>query len=208
MSTPSDDRQLMNKASDVFGDTGTLPNDGTNRNRGLILVFCLIAFLAVVSGLAVWYFWPSNTSKGAAQPPVANSTTQQEDQATKVAQAEQDFQDEGDTVENRMRARKVAVEFVKSKLPQWTVKGVSAQPYSSNVYKVFLDIESGQKRRTLDLVATQYFPESGDSYWKADILTKSAQDSLHDSEDADILKQLNERLQSEQRQDEGEQPDP
>src|SRR5687768_5173115 len=113
--------------------------------------------------------------------------------AVLVAESEGDFQQKGD-FENTMRAevRETVGETIKSKLPSWTIKGIATELYHGNVFWVAVDIEKAGKSVVINLVAKKFFPESGNAYWKAILATESVKQQLHNMNDADIWKKLNE----------------
>jgi len=121
-----------------------------------------------------------------------------------VADKEEEFQSDND-VDNRMRSqiRSAVVEFVKSNLPNWKLKGVSTELYQFNVFWVAADIEKDGHGLVLNLAVRKFFPESGEAYWKVVPLRKTLEDQLHDMNDAAQLKKLNEATEA----DEGR-PDP
>ena len=43
----------------------------------------------------------------------------------------------------------------------------------------------------MNLAVRKFFPESGESYWKAVLVDGTLRQQLHDMNDADLLKQLN-----------------
>src|SRR4051812_24451651 len=116
-----------------------------------------------------------------------------------------DFQDTGDLLEYRLKAKQAALDFVKTYLPKWTVKGAATHNYFANVYRVFLDIEQDKRRRTLELVVTQFYSDTGEPYWKANTVNQSIKDALHDEEDFKNLKELND-LKNPPPQEDGEDP--
>lgn len=123
----------------------------------------------------------------------ASPTPTPHDAGVKAAKSEDDFQNEGDDeYRNRAEVRRAVAEFVKAKLPNWTLKGVSATPYQSNVFWVGADIEKDSRGVVVELVARKFFPESGDPYWRVVSLRKTLDGQLHDMSDADTLKRLNE----------------
>jgi hypothetical protein len=96
------------------------------------------------------------------------------------------------TPAGRAAARQAATDFVREHLPKWTIKGLHAEQYNSGAYRISVDIVRGARREVLDLAAQQFFPEEGEPYWKASLLTDTVRDALHDSADYDMLKRLNE----------------
>src|SRR5439155_24571658 len=69
-----------------------------------------------------------------------------DDPKTRPARAELDFQTEfhvynTETVETLTNARNAVSEFVKSKLPGWSIKAMASQPYDRNVFTIDADLE-------------------------------------------------------------------
>ena len=112
--------------------------------------------------------------------------------ADQVAKAESRFQDSNLDDSDRSEARKVASEFITSKLPSWKVKGLSTLVSQDNIVWVAVDIEKDRKGRVLNLAVRRFFPQSGEPYWKAVLADKSLRAQLHDLADADVWRQLNE----------------
>jgi hypothetical protein len=121
---------------------------------------------------------------GSQDPPKPKSTL--------LAEREQDAQDEAGKPEHRAEARHVAAEFVHERLPKWTLRGLHSEQYANGVYRVSADITLGPRSEMLQLEVQQYFPEEGEPYWKAGLLTETVKDALHDSADYEVLKKLNE----------------
>ena len=136
--------------------------------------------------------------------------------AEQAAEAEAEFQVFWDADSSiRTEARQTAIAFVARKLPDWKVKGLSSQIHQDNTVWVAVDIEKGGRSVVLNLAVRKFFPESGDSYWKAVLVDRTLRQQLHDMNDADLLKQLNDakdELESlknrEPEYDEPERPDP
>lgn len=123
--------------------------------------------------------------------------------STVTAETEETAQVEAMTAEGRARARQVAADFIRERLPKWTARGLHAEQYSNGVYRVSIDIARGARSEVLELTVRQYFPEEGEPYWKASLLTDTLRDALHDSADYETLKKLNEAT-SEPEPDEGQ----
>lgn len=116
----------------------------------------------------------------------ASPTPTPQNADAKVAESEDDFQNEGDSdFKNRTEVRRVVSEFVKGKLPNWTLKGISTEPYQANVFWASVDIERDTKSVVVELAARKFFSETGGSYWKAVSLRKTLKDQLHDLNDAE-----------------------
>jgi hypothetical protein len=105
------------------------------------------------------------------------------------AKTEMEFQGTEDSAEYRAQARQAAVDFLKGKLPKWSVKGTVLHLYWYNTYRVYLDIQQDKERRTLELFVTRFYPDNGEAYWKADTISQSIKDALHDEEDFKNLKE-------------------
>jgi len=165
---------------------------------------CLCSALFVLSACN-----PASNSNNASPTPTPKSN------AVVAAESESDFQEQPD-YENHMRAevRQTVSETVKAKLPSWTIKGLAIEPYQNNVFWVAADIEKGDKNVVINLVVRKFFPESGNAYWKAILENESLRQQLHNMNDADIWKKLNEAkdeietLNNPPEVDEGERPDP
>jgi hypothetical protein len=130
--------------------------------------------------------------------PPANSNTVTPTKEFETAKREEEFQaiDESEAnIQLRVEARVAAANFVKAKLPKWTIKGMSSNAYKWNVFWVDVDIERDTHGLVLNLQVEKFFPESGEAYWKAMPMKKALDDELHDINDADILKQLNDARQ-------------
>ena len=112
--------------------------------------------------------------------------------AQELAMDEILFQEDEDSPVIRAEARQVGKEFVHGSLPGWEVKGVRSEPNNANVFKVAIDIERGKSRETVDLYVEKFFPDKGEPYWKARIMSKALMDVLHESEDIKRLRRLNE----------------
>jgi hypothetical protein len=67
---------------------------------------------------------------------------------------------------------------------------MATESYESNVFWVDVDLENGQRKRILSLIVKQFFPDTGQPYWKAFPLDRSHASRLHDARDADLKKQL------------------
>ena len=122
------------------------------------------------------------------------TNTSQKERDVQVAESEEEFQSDVD-IDNEIRAevRQSTADFVKAKLPNWTLKGVSSELYQFQVYWVAADIEKDGRSVVLDLVVRKFFPEAGGNpYWKVVSLRKTLEQQLHDMNDADVWKQLNE----------------
>ena len=109
---------------------------------------------------------------------------------TLTANAEERYQAEQGLVSGRISAREAASQYVKTEMPGWTLRGISAESYDSNIYWVDVDIENGQRKMVVSLIAKAFFLEGGKSYWKAFPLDKSHASQLHDARDSETQRQL------------------
>jgi hypothetical protein len=171
-------------------------------SRNLLITICFTIVVISACGGA------SNSNSAPATPsPKSN--------ALLVADSEGDFQQEDD-FPNTMRAevRETVTDTVKAKLPSWTIKGIATEPYQHNVFWVAVDIEKAGKSVVINLVVKRFFPESGNAYWKAILANESLKQQLHNMNDAQVWKKLNEAtdeietLKNPPAEDEGERPDP
>jgi hypothetical protein len=115
-----------------------------------------------------------------------------ESPAARVARLEDEFQNADDD-DNKMRAevREAVTEYVKNKLPRWTIKGLSTQPYQGNIFWVDVDLKNDNQVAVVSLSARKFFSDSGDSYWRVTLLDKALGDRLRDLDDTNLLKELN-----------------
>jgi hypothetical protein len=108
-----------------------------------------------------------------------------------IAEAEQKLQESAYGISGRLGARAAAADFVKTELPKWTLKGMSAVPSDWNVYWIDVEIEQGSEKKILSLIAKPFFPEQGSSYWKAFPLDKNHATQMHEADDSRIKSELN-----------------
>ena len=99
-----------------------------------------------------------------------------------------------ETPEMRAEVRQAAANLIRERIPTWTVKGTHLTAYRDNEFWVVVDIQRDQERRTVELEVLRFFPEEGEPYWKARLLTLKRQQMRHDAGDAETLKQLNDAL--------------
>jgi len=111
-----------------------------------------------------------------------NANSHPDDPKTHIAQTEQDFQESiMDTAgENRTGARIAATEYIKKKLPDWTIKGIASDKYYSWEYWVDVNIAKDDQEQIISLSVKKFFPESGEAYWKARPLTKDVESQMRD----------------------------
>jgi hypothetical protein len=150
--------------------------------RKALLVLALL-LLTLLFGCAKSDATLANTKK----------VTPPENPATRVAELEDEFQIGSDfDYESRAQARQAAIEFVKANLPKWIIKGVSSRQYQANIFWVDVDIERENQRLILSLNVQKFFPETGEAYWRAAVLTEDVKERLHKMNDADLIKRLEE----------------
>lgn len=100
------------------------------------------------------------------------------DAASQVAADEDIFQTTGHfDPDARVGARKAAFDYIHAALPDWTVKGLNAQFYEGMFY-VSADVRQAQKTVTLILEVRKFFPETGDSYWKAEPYKRTVEQQI------------------------------
>ena len=129
---------------------------------------------------------------------VSCSQTPPPPRATAVAEAEQEFEQETDTLEMRAEVRRAATALIQERTPEWAVKGTHLTVYSNNEFWAVVDIQRGQERRTVELEVLRLFPEEGEPYWKARLLTLKRRQMRHDAADAETLRRLNDSLDEDQ----------
>jgi hypothetical protein len=113
-----------------------------------------------------------------------------DDPATRPARLEAEFQgDYGDT-DIRMRARGAVLDFAKTNLSNWTVKGMASQSYYANVFSIDADLEREGRHVVITFDVHKFFPESGDSYWLAVPANKFRQDRQHEFSDDSLFKRF------------------
>ena len=86
--------------------------------------------------------------------------------ATHVARTEANFQTLAPDLDDvsRSEARQTARDFVKTKLPNWSVKGTSAQMYDNKIFWVDVDIENKGASIVVSFYVEKFFPETGNPY--------------------------------------------
>jgi hypothetical protein len=133
--------------------------------------------------------------------------------ATRAARAEEDFQGWRGKLEDRggefrTAARNAVAEFVKSRLPGWTVKGIASQSYDENVFSMDADLARESQRVVVTFEVRKFFSESGDGYWLAVPVNKYRLDRLHALTDAQLRKELGEAQEQLNNPPEQEEPEP
>lgn len=146
--------------------------------------------LSVLICFAMFSFGCSGSGNSNAQP-----TPTPDNAKTRAARAEQDFQEGLKSIENeegefRTAGRNAVAEFIRTKLPGWTLKGISAQPYSQNVFSMDAEIEKQAQHVVLTFDVRKFFSESGDGYWLAVPVNKFRADRIQALVESDLRKQL------------------
>jgi ABC-type oligopeptide transport system substrate-binding subunit len=113
----------------------------------------------------------------------ANCTSSKSEQSNSNSKLEETLANEmyvvsADTTQQRLQVRQRVVEYLKSTLPNQKVKGISLTPFQGNVYVVGVDSLSDKGRKTFDLIARFYVPDSGEGYWKIEYLSAKRSDAL------------------------------
>lgn len=175
--------------------------------------YVLIVMVLVLSGCKAG----DKAASQNAAPPSPSGTPRSREFA--AAYDEDLFQSYPDRDEQRAEARETAADFVRANLAGWEIKGVKSELLASS-YRVAVDLQRGDRRETLDLLVERFFPDEGEPYWKARLLTRSLSDALHYAADAAALKKLKETegerdeleqekaLREERDEGDGEPPDP
>lgn len=143
----------------------------------------LIVFIGVLAVVACG----DSPQKDAKVTPKPDSPT------THVANTEKAFQLDSDVgLELQAQARSAATDFIKGKLPTAIVKGEWSQRYKNNVFWVDVDVEVSGKRAVVPLVLRKFFPEAGEPYWRAVLLSTDLRERQRLTHDEEILRQLSE----------------
>lgn len=115
---------------------------------------------------------------------IATPTPTPDDPVTRPARLEREFQgwsvigtdDEG---KDLTAARQAVVDFVKTNLQGWNVKGMSSQVYPGYVFSIDADLEKEDNHLVITFDTRKFFPESGEAYWLAIPASKYRIDRLH-----------------------------
>jgi len=135
----------------------------------------------------------SNAGCYESESPKASPTPRPNNPATRIANDEKTFQLDSDAgLEFQSQARSAAVDFIKQKLPAAIVKGEWSQRYKNNVFWIDVDVEVNGQRVVVPLVLRKFFPETGEPYWRAVLLSTDLRERQRLTRDEEILKQLNE----------------
>lgn len=85
----------------------------------------------------------------------------------------------GDQEENRPAVRQAAAEFVQKAIPGCKVLGIASLPYSGTTYVVGVDVNSGDKRYTVNLIVRMFVqPGEPKTYWRAEPLSPELAQAL------------------------------
>lgn len=78
----------------------------------------------------------------------------------------------GDQEENRPAVRQAAADFVQKRIPECKILGIASLPYSGTTYVAGVDVNSGEKRYTVNLIV-RMFVQQGEPkiYWRAEPLS-------------------------------------
>jgi hypothetical protein len=95
-----------------------------------------------------------------------------------------------DDEDAREAARNAAAQAIKTAWPQAQIKGIAAIPTGGTLFRMLADIELNGKRTTVILFVCRYYPEHGESYWKASLMNLAGAHILHDLSDYKTLKEL------------------
>jgi hypothetical protein len=119
------------------------------------------------------------------------SSNRADNPATRSARFEEEFQNQADkNGEIRSEARQAVLDYIKTNLSTWNVKGMSCEEFNRNNFAIDADLEKDGQHVVLTLYTEKFFPESGDPYWVAIPVTRERLDRLHVQSDEDLLKQL------------------
>lgn len=80
--------------------------------------------------------------------------------------------------ENRNKVRQAATDYVKNRMPDWKVLGISSFAYSGSLYVVGVEISFGDKRQTVNAIVRLFVQHDGATYWKADPLSQDLAQAL------------------------------
>jgi hypothetical protein len=162
-----------------------------------------IAAVCVLVGLvlAVWRGSPKSIAVFmlfmllllcACDHPENNKTAAGQPSPTRAAEAEVKFDVDIDPV-IRTEARQAAVDYVKSKLPAATIKGVSSQPYKYNQFEVDIDITTSADPESIMVptFAQKFFPDNAAPYWRVFFLQSPMEESIDQWITAAKLKRFN-----------------
>lgn len=106
----------------------------------------------------------------------------------------------------RTAARNAVVDFVKTHLSGWKVKGISSQAFEDHIFSMDANIEKEGHEAVIIFDVRKFFPDSGEPYWLAVPVNKFRLDRFHALTDAE-LKQKLEDAENQLEPPEPEQPD-
>ena len=153
---------------------------GSMYGRPLLGLLILLAFTMSACDSAA----DNNTNNSSPQPTPMSP-------AMAVAKAEDKFQDSDDFHQTaRAEAREAATSYVKAKLPDWTIKGLSSEQFQNHVFWVNVDIQRDKRNSILSLLVRKFFPASGDPYWKAILLRSTPREQQEEMNEEALLKRL------------------
>jgi hypothetical protein len=108
-----------------------------------------------------------------------------------TAKLEHKFESDSDSKgEIRAQARHAAMDYIKTKLPMWNLKGLSSELYSDNTFWIVADIEEGKRNFVAVFSVRKFFPEQGEPYWKVIPLRNTMEDLQHALKDEQLLREL------------------
>ena len=122
----------------------------------------------------------------------ATPTPTPQSSAERVAESESEFQQDWKDDSIRAEARQAAIKFLKTKAPDWNIRGVSSEAYQNGSYWIAVDLEKDKRTAVVPFLVRKFFPESGDPYWRVIFLRSTFEAQEHALHDADLLKQLDE----------------
>jgi hypothetical protein len=74
----------------------------------------------------------------------------------------------------RQQARQEAIKYADENFPGWRVKGIISRQTFDKHYQVTLDLQDGDKNKTIELLLRRFFSERGQPYWKVELFTSQA----------------------------------
>jgi hypothetical protein len=124
----------------------------------------------------------------------AKSSPTPDDPKTRAARAEERFHDfdidlKGET---RTAARNAVIEFVRTHLPSWTVRGISSQEFEDHIFSMDANIERKGHEAVVTFDVRKFFPDSGEPYWLAVPVNKFRLDRFRALTDAELKQKLEE----------------
>lgn len=97
----------------------------------------------------------------------------------KALESQKNAQLRGDSLNQRMKVRQVALDHIRSHYPRGEIQGVSiyANGGGGNDYVTGVDLKSSDKRYTIYVDVQLYVKENGDLYWKASFASPQQQEA-------------------------------